>query len=360
MLYAIVAVIVLIIDQAVKYWTNLELAVGATKDFIPKLFDLTNVQNTGAAFSFLSGRNARWILVGLTVAFSIALVVVLSKKVFNGRFGPWMLVLVLAGGIGNCIDRIINGYVVDMFHFMPKIFGYDFPVFNVADIFVTLGGIAFCLWLIFSKSPLAEPAPKDNSPRRVIKPLNADYIEQLANPGAAPAAPAAPTTEARRPAPSAESHRPLRAAETRRPPEKRSAPTARREAPAQKPAPRPQAAPRPQFVDPFEEFMNKTEPLIRPTAPTQPSTPVRPAPPTRTEPVPQSEPVRVPQPEIAPAPAPAPVPSPAPQRVTDKAVKPMAVPTAEPSAVEAAPIPGVAPQKPAGEFSLEDILAEFK
>ncbi len=368
MLYAIVAVIVLIIDQAVKYWTNLELAVGAVKEFIPGVFQLTYVQNTGAAFGLLDGGKARWILVALTVVFTGALIYLLAKKVFNGKFGPWMLIMVLAGGIGNCIDRIINGYVVDTFQFIPKIFGYEFPVFNVADIFITLGGIAFCLWLILCKEPLAEKAPKDDSPHRSVKPVNADYIEQLANPGAPKTAPAATPAATRRPAASPEARRPV-SGEARRPATGRSTPTQRREVPS---AGRPAPAPRPQFVDPFEEFMNKTEPLIRPTPPARPDVPAKPASPTRTEPTPQTQPERVPQPEPAtiPQPSPAPQTEPAPQRVTDintpsgthvsaSEAQPKAVPAGENSAPKAEATPEVAPKKQEG-FSLEDILAEFK
>ena len=179
MQYAIVAVIVLILDQAVKYWTNINLAIGATQSFIPNFIELTNVQNRGAAFSMLSG--ARWLFVGLTVIFTIGIIVLLAKKVFNGKFGPWMLVFILAGGIGNFIDRVFNGYVVDMFHFMPKIFGMDFPVFNVADIFITVGGILFCLWLIFSKHPMAEKT-EDTSPSKVETRTGVDYIQHFANP----------------------------------------------------------------------------------------------------------------------------------------------------------------------------------
>ncbi len=158
MTYAIVAVIILIVDQAVKFWTNISLSLGDITSFIPGFIELTNVHNAGAAFGLGAGAPiARWIYIGLTIILCVIIVVVLAKKFIKGKAGRWLLVLILAGGIGNCIDRIINGYVVDTFHFafLPiELAGktYDFPVFNIADIFVTICGIAFCFWLIFNKT----------------------------------------------------------------------------------------------------------------------------------------------------------------------------------------------------------------
>ncbi|MEG0036344.1 MAG: signal peptidase II, partial [Oscillospiraceae bacterium] len=113
----------------------------------------------------------------------------MARNLITGKFGRWMLILVLAGGLGNCIDRAINGYVVDMFQFA---FFPSFPIFNVADIFITLGGIAFCVWLIFHKEPEA-PTPKkaDGTQRKATgRPAKGpDYITQMKKPGAPSSAP---------------------------------------------------------------------------------------------------------------------------------------------------------------------------
>ncbi len=182
--YAIVAVLILLIDQTVKYWTITSLALNETKSFIPGLLDLTYIQNYGAAFGILQGQ--RWFFVVLTVVFVAAVIYLLSKDIIKGRLGRWMLVLVMAGGVGNCIDRVMNRYVVDMFsfHFM------DFAIFNVADIFVTLGGIIFCVYLIFHREPKTDSAedalekvpnrPLPVASERPVK--SADYISQLKNP----------------------------------------------------------------------------------------------------------------------------------------------------------------------------------
>lgn len=182
MVYAIVAVLVLIIDQAVKYWTTLNLAEGATQTFIPNIVELTNLHNDGAAYGLLSGADARWIFVALTIVFAIFIIYLLSKDVISGKMGKWTIVLVLAGGLGNCIDRIINGYVVDMFHFTFPVFGRDYPVFNVADMFVSVCGVLFCLWLIFHKrpEPVAETAGSAEQRQRAA--ATPDYMSQMQKP----------------------------------------------------------------------------------------------------------------------------------------------------------------------------------
>ncbi len=170
MIYAIVAVIVLILDQGLKYWTvsNIVLDTG-TVPLIDGLVHLTHVRNYGAAFSIL--QNTRWLLVALTVVFVVAVTYALCAGVIKGAFGRWSALLVLAGAIGNGIDRLFVGYVVDMI----ELEFISFPVFNIADIFVTVFGIAFCCYIVFHRSPepeeSAEPTTRGFSlPRRDTEP----------------------------------------------------------------------------------------------------------------------------------------------------------------------------------------------
>ena len=165
MLYAIVAVLALILDQAVKYWTTVNIVVdtGEAK-LIPGFIHLANVHNTGAAFSFLEG--ARWFFVILCILFCLLVVYVLVKNIITNRTARWMAVLVMAGAIGNCIDRIVCGYVVDMLEFDFLIFGRRFPVFNFADIYITVGAIIFCLCILLEKPKAAQknvPYSKGNA-----------------------------------------------------------------------------------------------------------------------------------------------------------------------------------------------------
>lgn len=145
MLYAIVALLVLIADQALKYYVtvNIPLDEGVIT-LIPGVMSLVNYHNTGAAFSMLDGGGARWAFVVLAVAFTIAIAYALITRRIKNKPLAWTLVLVAAGAMGNAIDRAMYGYVVDMFRtdFM------NFAIFNVADIFITLGGIALCIAIL--------------------------------------------------------------------------------------------------------------------------------------------------------------------------------------------------------------------
>lgn len=156
MLYAIVAALVLILDQAVKLWTTNNIPLGAVGEdcvrLIPGVLHMTNVHNTGAAFSILA--NATWFLVVVSVLFIIGIIVLINMEVINSKFGRWMAVLVMAGALGNAIDRVFYGYVVDMF----EIELFSFVVFNVADIFITVCGILFCIHVIVYRDPAAAAA----------------------------------------------------------------------------------------------------------------------------------------------------------------------------------------------------------
>lgn len=143
MLYVLVAAILVVLDQVSKYWVRTHMAVGESLPFISKLCQLTYVQNRGAAFSSMQGM--RWLLVALTVVFVIAAFWALCKGKIRGPLGRWSLVVVLGGAVGNLIDRVLFGYVVDMF----DVLFMNFAVFNVADIFVVCGGIVLCVYLAF-------------------------------------------------------------------------------------------------------------------------------------------------------------------------------------------------------------------
>ena len=146
MLYAIVGILVIILDQGVKFWVTQNLMVDViTEPLIPGVLSLVRLHNDGAAFSFLAGGGARIYFIILTAVFTIAVVIALVTNFINGSFGRWCLVLVTAGGLSNCLDRVLYGYVVDMF----KVDLFDFAVFNVADIFITVFSLLFIIYIIF-------------------------------------------------------------------------------------------------------------------------------------------------------------------------------------------------------------------
>lgn len=133
------------VDQAVKFFIDQSFEVGESRKFIAfgehKIFNLTYVRNDGAVFGSMSGQ--RWFLIGFTSIVILIGIFVLFKYMRRSKMFTAALILFIAGGIGNLIDRIRLGYVVDMFDFQL----FDFAVFNVADMFVVAAII--CLFVFF-------------------------------------------------------------------------------------------------------------------------------------------------------------------------------------------------------------------
>lgn len=134
-------------DQFTKYLVLQNIPLHGHVDFLPGLLGLTYVRNTGAAFSSFEG--AQWLFALVFVLFTAAIVWEFSKKRWPfTNFERWLIAAIYAGGIGNMIDRFRFGYVVDMIQteFM------EFPVFNVADSFITCGCILLMAHLfLFNK-----------------------------------------------------------------------------------------------------------------------------------------------------------------------------------------------------------------
>ena len=132
------------LDQLTKWLTVVYLKNGEPLTLIPKVLEFTYVENEGAAFGMLQG--GRWFFVVLTAILMIALgVFVLTGQFRRFRMFNISATLVLAGGIGNLIDRAIQGYVVDMI----RVTFIDFPVFNVADCCVVVGSILLLIFFLF-------------------------------------------------------------------------------------------------------------------------------------------------------------------------------------------------------------------
>lgn len=129
---AVIAVLT-VIDRLTKYAAVSTVKVNGPKEFLFGLFNFTYVENTGAAFSMFSDKTDTLSI--LTVLFLVAIMFLLMKKTFEAKFVNASLVLVFAGGLGNLIDRLAYGYVVD---FIEPLF-IDFAVFNFADCCITVG-----------------------------------------------------------------------------------------------------------------------------------------------------------------------------------------------------------------------------
>lgn len=144
MSYALFIAALVALDQGVKYLVRAHIPLYGGLPFLPHLVELTYVQNTGAAFSMFSRHT--WILTLISLAVAVAIAAaLLRKELVTSPFGRISLSLVLAGAVGNLIDRAVFGFVTDMFNFIP----IHFAVFNVADICVVVGGIATCVYLLF-------------------------------------------------------------------------------------------------------------------------------------------------------------------------------------------------------------------
>ncbi len=146
MIYALYAAVILVLvgcDQLLKSWTVHHLALGESTAFLPGFMQLTRVHNYGAAWSSFSGKTAMLIVV--TAALMIAVAYLLIRRIVRHPLGVAAAVLILGGGVGNIIDRIAHGYVVDMFDLLL----FNYPVFNLADCFVVVGvilGAVYYLW----------------------------------------------------------------------------------------------------------------------------------------------------------------------------------------------------------------------
>ena len=146
MIFTFVAMAALIAaDQLIKAWAQTTLVeAGGAMDFMGNFLNLRYVQNTGAAFSI--GSNSTLFFIIFTTVMLIALMTLMlhlyKRKI---QLLHWSLVLIIAGGIGNLIDRICYGYVVDMFNFAF----FDFPVFNFADVIICIGTGLLLLFIIF-------------------------------------------------------------------------------------------------------------------------------------------------------------------------------------------------------------------
>lgn len=131
----ILSIIFIIIDQLSKIIIVNNLTNNKSIEVIKSFFYLTYTNNKGAAFSILTGRRILLILVALVVIG--VLIYYVRKNKIEGKVNKIALSLVIGGSIGNLIDRILRGAVVDFID--VKIFGYNFPIFNLADTFIVIG-----------------------------------------------------------------------------------------------------------------------------------------------------------------------------------------------------------------------------
>lgn len=140
------AVLLTAIDQVSKFLAVANLKPVGNITVIDGFFDLTFVENRGAAFGILNGH--RWLFIAITVAVTIAAFFYLNKMKECDRVHnilKFSVMLILSGAWGNALDRLFRGYVVDYFEFTF----INYPVFNVADIYVVCGMVILAVLLLF-------------------------------------------------------------------------------------------------------------------------------------------------------------------------------------------------------------------
>ena len=146
----IIVIFIVVLDQITKYWASNRLQPKGTMVVIKDIFSFTYVENRGAAFGIL--QNQRWLFISLTIIVCIGMIYYLYVNQDFNLIIKFSLYFILGGAIGNLIDRIYNGYVVDMFHFTF----INFPVFNVADCFVVIGTIILASYILFVEGRVIE------------------------------------------------------------------------------------------------------------------------------------------------------------------------------------------------------------
>lgn len=352
MLYAIVSVLVILADQLIKLYVSADGF--KAMELIPGFLNLTKVENTGGAFGLLGGEIPTYWFIIIAGVFTVLVVIALATRFVNGWLARWSLVLVTAGGISNCIDRVINirptGHVVDMFQFA---FWKSFPVFNLADIFISVFCIVFILAILFGRDQKSqggeddefvadeeedeEPEEEVRPARKTRKALKAleeeDEEEELVRPAKGRAG-----RKARQSKYDEEYEQYKAAQRAREEAEQAAAPASVETAPAEEPAPDAPAE-EPSFdpADPFAEWeranaARKTTPAFVPAAPAEAvEEPVRPS--KRSELKAEPQPVAPAVPEQPAVPE-----------------TPVARPARRPAPVVEEP----------SSFDLDDILAEFK
>lgn len=153
----IIGAVLVIIDQIIKYFVSVYLQPVGSVSVIDNLFSLTYVENKGVAFGMFS--DMRWVFVALTSVLLAIIIFYMFKKRPKGKFFYVCAALIIGGGIGNLIDRIFYGYVIDYLSlsFFP-------PVCNFADYCITAGTIMLVIYLLFFSDVLdsSKKAKKKN------------------------------------------------------------------------------------------------------------------------------------------------------------------------------------------------------
>jgi len=158
------------LDQITKYWIIARFHYGEVHEVVPGFFDLTHVRNPGGAFSFFAHGPSEWrmaFFVGTTSIALVLLVIFLIRHEQEARLSPLALGAIMGGALGNLIDRLVHGEVIDFLD-IHLYGGYTWPTFNVADSAIVIGVTILMIEVFFFDQPGAEP--DDDSSRLAQNP----------------------------------------------------------------------------------------------------------------------------------------------------------------------------------------------
>ncbi len=149
--YLWITLLVLVVDQITKYIANHTLELHAAVPVIQGYFNFMLAYNEGAAFSFLSNAGGwqRWFFTGLAGIVSIVLLVWIKRLGENEKTTAWALSLILGGAVGNLIDRVLFGHVIDFIQWHYQ--DYYWPAFNIADSAISVGAALLIISALFSR-----------------------------------------------------------------------------------------------------------------------------------------------------------------------------------------------------------------
>jgi signal peptidase II len=160
LLLALIAITVIILDQATKYWIMQSMRLHESIPVIPNLFSFTYIRNPGAAFGLLAGSsNAfRTVFFGITSLFALALLgTILVRLPAKDWVGQVSIAGILGGAVGNLIDRLRFGEVIDFLDVYVE--SYHWPAFNVADSAISVGVVCLIIHFAFERKDASVPAP---------------------------------------------------------------------------------------------------------------------------------------------------------------------------------------------------------
>lgn len=157
--YFLLILLLFITDQIVKALIARYIVLNSSKEIISGFFHLVHIRNRGAIFGFFSHSGSRFVFLLLTLA-SLAALCLVVYYFFHAspkdRLFKVSLSLIMAGALGNFVDRIFKGYVIDFLDVSVK--GWHWPSFNVADSCISIGAVLLIFIFLFKRSPICSPS----------------------------------------------------------------------------------------------------------------------------------------------------------------------------------------------------------